>query len=641
VTIYTGEKGTEIRKVTITEDGVVITNYYDLTDPGDSLHPGVSELLARGIELDVDGDEDGADRDDLDYSLTVDPDKPEAPVVSVYEWNEGYERVSRIYGYDNSYTAYFYGDDGLLERTETGSDLYETRTINYFDSDGRINERVLTNGKHVYYDYLGEAEFRDFAIGYSKTIETLYYMEGDDGDIVCVTRDQFESHEDINQDGVIDEEDVDTSSLGFRRIYSVSSSTVFDREGDLIEQIDTNGIKTTFVHEKNELSGNTIKTYVTTEYTDEYGNDIHYQSLTEYHDQGDVDVTGQHSLEGEIKIIRDRDGKITQYYYEKDAKGNSLRTLLSDVTTDKNGVPVYSYAAGGIGFDDASWEGYQGFAGFEYYAPVDSADINRQHKGQVYRELTHDLTVREYSYIYDEDGNKILRTEKDLAYDDSASATTYHPYGHVLQRGQSSGMVVESAYVRDNHHNIISEIQTTVYEDDHVGAYDQSGTVSKTTSIDYDIEGNVILRVDAQGNESNYTYVKDSKGNIIQRTETLTLETYDATYFTGTIEPLVTVTQYNEAGDIITVTNNDGEVIHTTYERDSAGRDRNVYRYKMDPVKVTAFTDATFSDYQDNTYFYSLSNDQVEGGTTYNATFRLKAADNSSGVEVATVRVII
>ncbi|MCX4026081.1 tandem-95 repeat protein [Endozoicomonas sp. SM1973] len=351
---------------------------------------------------------------------------------------------------------------------------------------------------------------------------------------------------------------------------------IYDDNGRLIAQEDSNGKRTSFNH---DLEG---KQSVV---TDRNGNTTTYY----YDEQGNV-TSKVDAIGGVTKYTYDQEGnktsEINQLGYSTTATYDKNNDLISETDALGN-TTKYTYNTRGqeLTITDAlgntyinSYDGVGNLLSVK--DPVGNlAGNNINVKGLVTK--TTDVTGSTTEYSYNEKGQKVTETNAlghttTFTYDDSGNVKT-----ESRQRMASDG-------------SIVTEVTTYTYDDlDRVIKTQHSN--GSVTAKEYDAVGNEVATVDALGHRIEYKYDAyrqlietrypdnttekkqyDAEGNVLVATDRagrITQYSYDAlNRQTKVIYPDGSTTQtvYDAVGQVVAEIDANGN--RTEYEYDAAGR---------------------------------------------------------------------
>jgi len=200
------------------------------------------------------------------------------------------------------------------------------------------------------------------------------------------------------------------------------------------------------------------------------------------------------------------------------------------------------------------------------------------------------------SYTYDSKGNKLSETDA-LG---NVTRHTYNSNNDLLTTTDALGNVVTNTY--DSRGNLLSitglSNGTITLNYNNNGLLTQLTTAEGTTKYEYDFRGNVTKEINPLGHEITYTY--DGNGNRLTETRKLTTA--------NGIRTLVTKTEYDSKGNIIKVTDAEGNISQTIYdaagqkikEIDALGRVTKYVYSEGGQLLETIYPDATPHNDSDN-----------------------------------------
>ncbi|NCT42819.1 MAG: RHS famlily protein, partial [Microcystis aeruginosa G11-09] len=200
------------------------------------------------------------------------------------------------------------------------------------------------------------------------------------------------------------------------------------------------------------------------------------------------------------------------------------------------------------------------------------------------------------SYTYDSKGNKLSETDA-LG---NVTRHTYNSKNDLLTTTDALGNVVTNTY--DSRGNLLSitglSNGTITLNYNNNGLLTQLTTAEGTTKYEYDFRGNVTKEINPLGHEITYTY--DGNGNRLTETRKLTTA--------NGIRTLVTKTEYDSKGNIIKVTDAEGNISQTIYdaagqkikEIDALGRVTKYVYSEGGQLLETIYPDATPHNDSDN-----------------------------------------
>ena len=388
-------------------------------------------------------------------------------------------------------------------------------------------------------------------------------------DLVRARKPVFSEYEDYTynyQHGLLDILD----SLG-----RVKVKNIYDEEGRLIAQEDTDGNLTSYAHDiagqqsaVTDRNGN-----ITFYFYDDRGNvtsmvdalgeattytyDTQDNQLTETDPLGNI-TTRTFNAQNDLLTTTDPEGNVTTYTYN--TRGQEL------IITDAEGN-VYENTYDAIGnllrVDDPSGS----FA---------ANNINAQ--GLV--TLTQDMLGFQTSFMYDSDGNKAQQSNPD----GSIVTFTYDNDNQVATESRTRALTGETSTTDTTTYGYDATGRVTLMQDSEgrieINTYDALGNKTSesdgvvTLTHEYDVYNRLTRTLYLDGSNATYTY--DPEGNQLTETDrngNVTTHTYDklnrvikTTYADdGFIEMA-----YDAAGRMVSETDENGNT--TTYAYDKAGR---------------------------------------------------------------------
>jgi RHS repeat-associated protein len=200
------------------------------------------------------------------------------------------------------------------------------------------------------------------------------------------------------------------------------------------------------------------------------------------------------------------------------------------------------------------------------------------------------------SYTYDSKGNKLSETDA-LG---NVTRYNYNSNNDLLTTTDALGNVTTNTY--DSRGNLLSitglSNGTVTLAYNNNGLLTQLTTAEGTTKYEYDFRGNVTKEINPLGHEITYTY--DGNGNRLTETRKLTTA--------NGIRTLVTKTEYDSKGNIIKVTDAEGNISQTIYdaagqkikEIDALGRVTKYVYSEGGQLLETIYPDATPHNDSDN-----------------------------------------
>ena len=417
-------------------------------------------------------------------------------------------------------------------------------------------------------EYLGFASSLGYnpsnsAFGGTYTLTTkegiIYEIDGDTGDTKTV-RDRNGNELTFTDGGVF-------SSTGqeitFERDAQNRITAVIDPNGNRIEYgYDDNGDLTTVT----DREGNVTR-FVYDDVFEHYLEEIidplgRTGARSEYDDQGRltkiIDADGQaveliHNPNNFVQTIKDQLGNETVYEY--DTKGN----VLTEID-----------ARGGV--------------------------ITRTYDEQNNMLTETDALGNTTTFTYDNRANVLTETDP-LG---NITRYTYNSFGDVLTTTDPLGNTVSNTYDRNGNLTSISGYsnETTTFNYDRNGNLTSYNDGTGTTTFEYDGSGNITREIDAQGNETTYTY--DANGNQLTQTQTMT--TPDG------VRTLVTTTEYDAENRVIKITDPENGVTETIYDAvgnlvetiDPLGRSTKYVYNERGELIETIYPDSTPDDDIDN-----------------------------------------
>jgi RHS repeat-associated protein len=200
------------------------------------------------------------------------------------------------------------------------------------------------------------------------------------------------------------------------------------------------------------------------------------------------------------------------------------------------------------------------------------------------------------SYTYDSKGNKLSETDA-LG---NVTRYNYNSNNDLLTTTDALGNVTTNTY--DSRGNLLSitglSNGTVTLAYNNNGLLTQLTTGEGTTKYEYDFRGNITKEINPLGHEITYTY--DGNGNRLTETRKLTTA--------NGIRTLVTKTEYDSKGNIIKVTDAEGNISQTIYdaagqkikEIDALGRVTKYVYSEGGQLLETIYPDATPHNDSDN-----------------------------------------
>ncbi|MCA2577755.1 MAG: tandem-95 repeat protein [Microcystis sp. M41BS1] len=200
------------------------------------------------------------------------------------------------------------------------------------------------------------------------------------------------------------------------------------------------------------------------------------------------------------------------------------------------------------------------------------------------------------SYTYDTKGNKLSETDA-LG---NVTRYNYNSNNDLLTTTDALGNVTTNTY--DSRGNLLSitglSNGTVTLAYNNNGLLTQLTTGEGTTKYEYDFRGNITKEINPLGQEITYTY--DGNGNRLTETRKVTT--------TNGIRTLVTKTEYDSKGNIIKVTDAEGNISQTIYdaagqkikEIDALGRVTKYVYSEGGQLLETIYPDATPNNDSDN-----------------------------------------
>ncbi len=200
------------------------------------------------------------------------------------------------------------------------------------------------------------------------------------------------------------------------------------------------------------------------------------------------------------------------------------------------------------------------------------------------------------SYTYDSKGNKLSETDA-LG---NVTRYNYNSNNDLLTTTDALGNVTTNTY--DSRGNLLSitglSNGTVTLAYNNNGLLTQLTTGEGTTKYEYDFRGNITKEINPLGQETTYTY--DGNGNRLTETRKVTT--------TNGIRTLVTKTEYDSKGNIIKVTDAEGNISQTIYdaagqkikEIDALGRVTKYVYSEGGQLLETIYPDATPNNDSDN-----------------------------------------
>ena len=200
------------------------------------------------------------------------------------------------------------------------------------------------------------------------------------------------------------------------------------------------------------------------------------------------------------------------------------------------------------------------------------------------------------SYTYDSKGNKLSETDA-LG---NVTRYNYNSNNDLLTTTDALGNVTTNTY--DSRGNLLSitglSNGTVTLAYNNNGLLTQLTTGEGTTKYEYDFRGNITKEINPLGQETTYTY--DGNGNRLTETRKVTT--------TNGIRTVVTKTEYDSKGNIIKVTDAEGNISQTIYdaagqkikEIDALGRVTKYVYSEGGQLLETIYPDATPNNDSDN-----------------------------------------
>ncbi len=292
---------------------------------------------------------------------------------------------------------------------------------------------------------------------------------------------------------------------------------------------------------------------------------------------GRTGARSEYDEQGRLVKIIDADGKAVELIHNPDNFVETVKDQLGNET-------IYEYDERGNVLQEIDAEG--GVTKRTYDDP----------NNPILETSITDPNGNTTTFTYDERGNVLTETDP-LG---NVTRFTYDSFGNVLTTTDPQGNTTTNTYDANGNLTSISGQAngTTTLNYDSSGNLASFGDGAGTTSFEYDSSGNVTRQVDAEGNETTFTY--DANGN--QLTETRTLTSPDG------VITLVTTTEYDSEGRVIKVTDPEGGVTETKYdavgnrieEIDAKGRSTKFVYDERGLLVETIYPDRTPEDDTDN-----------------------------------------
>ncbi len=368
-----------------------------------------------------------------------------------YQYNKDYK------GNRTRITQTFFSYEG------GATDPYSYSMTTYYNADGSIKALTDKNGNNSSFTY-----------------------EWDNKLNVIASHETTTRHEDINNDGTYEYIEVKKTKNFY--INGAVMSEVEDRKGT-----DAQFNKTITFTYTNDSLGNTTKMRRTTTYKDDINQDgVADQTITFYEDT-------EYNLEGDVVKFTDKNSRVTEYAYLKDALGNVTSSIEkasyrdTDINCDgvidaNDQVTNYSQKF----FEDGSLvsiidqNGAETRIGYERFA---TGDIKKRIE---YKKIGKDITTGDEQFV-------------------ATGTIEYDLLGNPIASTNEYGIVKNITYNRNYRGEITEVINTTPARNNKV-----ERVVMDPRS------GDNLQSIDNNGNITKFSYTKDAKGNILTATQTKT-----------------------------------------------------------------------------------------------------------------------
>ena len=545
-----------------------------------------------------------------DYTFLTDETKNADTPLEAVTNREIKEMVQS--GKTHSYT-YSY-DNGYLETSietvswvENGLNM-ETVSKKRFNNDGDVVETIDTDGTYskysytkpelggkvqtqtMYYELSGES-YSLYRPGIETTPDTTGLSESVvirtydfENDLVSVVKKNGEGDVDDEITTYLYEKDEYGNILKqYEKLSGREGVTIseFNEAQDLVAEVDRNGVRNAYGYSRDLSTGSIVLVEVT--------NDLYpeYMESTTYDEYGNVSETVDNS------------GITRSYSYEKDLRGILLskteRTYLDTDDLKIDYTETYNYDINGdvTQYSDKNGTINESQYLYDRYGTALSmttisswVEETKSKSKTVKREYNTDgtenvvtyvnyptdptsMVVKEYIYTYDEiSGVLVQKTESTIKYIGSTQSRydiiyTYNVFGDLISVRAPNGTVVSYTIERDTSGRTVKKYSTNSIADLSV------------EMEEYDLLGNKVARVDANGYEYNYVNTYDLKGNLTATVTTHTID--DASAIEGWTSS--ELSEYDIFGRITASSGRNGTKFSYTYVTDERGEVVESYEY--------------------------------------------------------------
>ncbi|MDX9703537.1 MAG: hypothetical protein RBU23_10900, partial [Candidatus Auribacterota bacterium] len=432
-----------------------------------------------------------------------DPEYPDADIIRVFDYQKGlltsvtdrngYIRKFEYYNYNytedlngNGIIDPPYSEDlngnGYLDDDEDiiQNGILDTNVIEDRNNDGILNVGLISGPERMVKDYL--------------TYTIHYYIE---------TRSHVSGDPDMN----LVFEDMQIIRVIEGDIRSIDPELSDDQliAMGLLKSIDWNGNVRNFKYEKRQIDG--VERSVSIETLPQYPN---FELVKAYNDSNRViykkegDLITRYAIQGNVTIETASyasgaqiDGAVTWVY---DDKSN----LISQ--TDRNGnIYNYSYSYDSLGNLYQSYETAVTFDGQPMGITTRQFDV----AVNVVAITDRNGVVRSLNLLFDEKGNKVSYEETDSRYPDLSIVRTVDNDGRILtEQTIGTGGVVRKYLEFEYEIDPAGEMRALIQREIHA-------QYTRVSTRRYNYHGELESMVDWNGMVTHYSYLKDTKENVI------------------------------------------------------------------------------------------------------------------------------
>jgi len=556
-------------------------------------------------------------------------------IVYAYEYNN-IGKVTRSVmptDFDTALYNYYDGNTDKLNRTEyvydeegneifnkrvykqNGTWLYDIISVKQYDEAGNMIKEV--SGENYNLD-VNAAYGTEYKYNYFGLVTEIRTPDSKAKNLLFTVRNEYDGLGRevavINADGTVENKYYDDNS-NLKEITKRKSihepevsilKNIYDLNGNIIEKIDGNGIKTKYEYNsfgmlnatilardqsipedvvlfKYDVMGNVKSTEsksLIVEYIyDEYNRKIKTKKISK--NTGKIiEATKLYDILGNIKFEQDANGNLTEHFY--DNIGRKIKTEIK--VTDLNGrttarETVWKYNDNSKVLSMSDWRGntvkneYDTFGRLVKVIGPDGTVLETKEYNLNDAEIVNiDAKFNKKQYLYNLDG-RLVATIDPMG---NKTSTEYDAQGRTVAEVDENGNRTEYAY------NFLGRLKTV------------TNAIDEKTTYTYDKNGNLTTLVDANGHETIMEY--NARNKLVRRVDNGGRTSVDGKY---EYDSKKTVTySYYENGSVKEMLDRNGVVTKYTYDdfgrllRTEAGDEVIVNTYDNNGNKLT-MTDTT------------------------------------------------